>query len=146
MHLLMYICAQFHRLILVVPLVDFHGDGCKNWLTFLLVFILLTWPIQFNLLILKMRVYRNLQIAALVLYYIAFSNFDLLQFPPNILLKTSLSNAASRLAISLSLSKILFRMLPLVLLTSYGVVFFLLWVLFGYAVHEGAHNMLILHS
>jgi len=73
----------------------------KTWLTLLLLFILLTYPIQFNLLILKMKLHLNLQISALIHCYIAFSNFDLLQFPQNILLKTSLSKAASRLAISL---------------------------------------------
>ena len=45
------------------------------WLTFLLVSILLIWPIQFNRLVLTNG---NLQTAVLIPHYIAYSNFHLL--------------------------------------------------------------------
>jgi hypothetical protein len=52
-----------------------------------------------------MKVYLNLQTAALLLYYIAYSHFHLIYPPPppapNILLKTFLPKAANRLVISL---------------------------------------------
>jgi hypothetical protein len=48
-----------------------------------------------------MKVYLNFKLAALIIYYIAFSNFHLLLITTNILLKTFLSKTASRLAISL---------------------------------------------
>jgi hypothetical protein len=46
-----------------------------------------------------MKMYLNLQTAALNLYYIAFSDFHLVNSPS--LLKTFLSKAASRLAVPL---------------------------------------------
>jgi hypothetical protein len=45
-----------------------------------------------------MKVYLNLLTAAVIVYYIAFSNFHFTLFPPNILIKIFLSKAASRLA------------------------------------------------
>ena len=46
-----------------------------------------------------MEVYINLLKAAVIFYCIAFSNFHLLYFPQNILIKFFLSKSASRLAI-----------------------------------------------
>jgi hypothetical protein len=42
------------------------------------------------------KVYLDLQTSAPILYSIAFSNFHLVEFPPNIILKISISKAASR--------------------------------------------------
>jgi len=46
-----------------------------------------------------MKVYLNIKTAASVPYYIAFYNFNLLEFPQSIILKTFLSKAARHLSI-----------------------------------------------
>jgi hypothetical protein len=81
---------------LVVHLVDFPEDYClSTWLTFLLLTILLTWPIQFNRLVLTNESTPNFQRAALIISLSAiFTYFN----SPNIFLKTFLSKAANRLA------------------------------------------------
>ena len=72
----------------------------NTWLTFLLLSILLTWPIQFNRLILtneSISKYPNSNINSL--YRFLLFSFTLI--PPNFILKTFLSKSASRLAVSL---------------------------------------------
>jgi hypothetical protein len=79
LHLLASVCTQFHHLFFGRPFSRLPSGLLLNiWLTFLLLSILLTWPIKFSRLILKMEVNPNLQTAALFLYYVSVSNFRLL--------------------------------------------------------------------
>jgi hypothetical protein len=78
LHLLISVCTQFHHLFFGRPLSPLPWEFLFNTrLTFIFPPILLTWPIQFYRLIRKNKVYLNLQTATLILYYIAFSSFQL---------------------------------------------------------------------
>ena len=76
--LLISVCTQFHHLCLVVLLVYFHADYFKYlaYFSFTTHSTSMTNPIQSTFW--KTKVYINLQTAALIPYYIAFSYFHLL--------------------------------------------------------------------
>ena len=93
LHLLISVCIQFHPLFFGPHNILSLGLLLNIWLTFLLLSIVLMWPIWFIH-------YQNLQTTASVLFY-HFLQFLFTLIPPNILLKTFLSTAASCLAISL---------------------------------------------
>jgi hypothetical protein len=120
-HLLISVCTQFHHLFSDHPLSWLpSGLLLSTWLTFLLLFILLTWPIQFNLHIVTNESTSkspNSYINSLFHCFLQFS-FTRTLIPLNIPLKTFLSRAASRLQYLYLKPKILLHMLSLVLLRS----------------------------
>ena len=101
-HLLMSVGIQPHHLFFGHPLTWLAWALLLNtWLTFLLLFILLTWPTQFNHIILTNEItFKSPNSCnSSLLYCILQFSFTLV--PPNILLKIFLSKAARWLAISL---------------------------------------------
>ena len=110
------------------------------WITFFLLSILLTWPVPFDRITLTNEVQINLQRAASILYYMSFSNFHSLLFPKTFFLRLFFQKQPAVGQNLNSMSKILLRMLPMVLLISYRFLFLLLSTdrLFS---RKEAHNM-----
>ena len=102
LHLLISVCTQFHHLFFDRPLCRLPWRFLLNtWLTFLLLSILLTRPIQFKRHILtnerKSKSSKSCNISSLY----RCLQLSCILFPPDIIFKTLLSKVASRLAISL---------------------------------------------
>ena len=102
LHLLTSVCTQFHYLFFDRHLIQLPWRLSLNtWVTFLLLSILLTWLIRFNRLVLKNESISKFAKGCINSLLYHFLQFSFTLIPPNILLKTFLSKAASRLAISL---------------------------------------------
>ena len=97
LHLFISVCTQFHHLFLVVLTVGFP----VKYLTFLLLSIPLTQPIQFNRLILTNESMSTPPHSCINFLLYSFLKFLFTLIPSNILVKTFLSKESSHLAISL---------------------------------------------
>ena len=117
----------------------FNGHLSALFLDLSFQFLILHLLVSVHSYTLCFLVYRNLQTAASILYYISFSNFNLLWFPQ------AFNNSQPFSSMFYSLSKILLRMSPLVLLGSCRILFFLFWVLMDSLVEKEVHNMICLH-
>ena len=147
MHLLMSVCIQSHHLFFFGgPLTWLPWALLLNtWLTFLLLSILLTWPTQFNQIILTNEsTFKSPNSCNSSLLY-HFLQFSFTLVPPNILRKTFCSKAARCLAISLFNVQISAPYVATGLITVLQIFIFLLEVLTDSLVEEEVHNMLYLH-
>ena len=95
LRLLITTCTHFHHLFFGRPLSRLPwGLLLITWITFLLLSVLLTWPIQFNRLILTNENISNFQTAALIV--VSLSPIFIYFNSTNTFLKTFLSKAANR--------------------------------------------------
>ena len=102
MHLLISVCTHFHRQFLGRPLSRLsRGLLLNTWLNFPLLPILLTWPIQFNRLILTIESLYKPPNGWIYPPFNRFLQFPFTLIPTHILLKTFLSKAANCLSIHL---------------------------------------------
>jgi hypothetical protein len=101
-HLFISVCTQFNHLFLGRLLSRLPwGLSSNTWDTFLLLSILLTWPIQFNRFILTNYVISKPPNSCINSSFYSLLQISFNLIPPNILLKTFLSKADSSLEISL---------------------------------------------
>ena len=117
----------------------------NTWLTFLLLSILLTWPIQFNRLTLTNESVSKSPNGCTNSSLYCFLQFSFTLIPQNILPKTWFQNQPAVWPYLYSGSKILLRMLSLVLLISNRFLFLAFGVPIVSLIEEEMHNIVCLN-